>query len=402
MDRLNFIREMVGDWPDVEISTLDEEVHVKWRRGAFRLKPADVDDYAAVREVLGTTASVRMSLPGYFEQAVTLHGSIPARFALFRGTNDPIEILSRDGQCRALLGPASPRFLLWQLDSLSFAELREMFPRMSTGRAGDGLAPIAEAFGRVRTVRIAIAEGSPLFADVKKYGLIGQALLFNIAYSRGVAVSLVDAWDPPRLRAMPRRRVESQFPEKLYNGELLAYYNLALASDNLILSYLALYNVLEFFFLQVSRAALHGRIRDQIATPAFSLKEARDLDSLASLVRRFDKRNDELHMLTNVLRKYIRHDQLMEWLRESGGRSEYFTETQTVLGRQFELDVAPTASHASMANRIYHVRNALVHNKDGELARFVPFSIHESVLANELPLVLFLAERLIVGTGSLI
>jgi hypothetical protein len=41
-----------------------------------------------------------------------------------------------------------------------------------------------------------------------------------------------------------------------------------------------------------------------------------------------------------------------------------------------------------------------VHNKEGEVARFIPYSGQEDVLLAEIPIVQFLAEQIIIKSGK--
>ena len=46
------------------------------------------------------------------------------------------------------------------------------------------------------------------------------------------------------------------------------------------------------------------------------------------------------------------------------------------------------------------IRNALVHNKEGEVGRFVPYTGQEEVLNKEVQILLFIAEQMIIKTGK--
>ncbi len=46
------------------------------------------------------------------------------------------------------------------------------------------------------------------------------------------------------------------------------------------------------------------------------------------------------------------------------------------------------------------IRNALVHHKEGEVSRFIPFSGQEAILYREIPLLIYLSEQIIIKTGK--
>jgi hypothetical protein len=68
-------------------------------------------------------------------------------------------------------------------------------------------------------------------------------------------------------------------------------------------------------------------------------------------------------------------------------------------GNRVALDQSDTAAiFASLSNRIYKTRNALVHSKEGSKAKFVPFTDDRDLIP-EVPLMRFIAERIIVATS---
>jgi hypothetical protein len=54
----------------------------------------------------------------------------------------------------------------------------------------------------------------------------------------------------------------------------------------------------------------------------------------------------------------------------------------------------------TLSNRIYNVRNALIHSKEGEKRRYVPFSENENELRKELPLIRLVAEQIIINSSK--
>lgn len=54
-----------------------------------------------------------------------------------------------------------------------------------------------------------------------------------------------------------------------------------------------------------------------------------------------------------------------------------------------------------IVNRIYKVRNAIIHSKQGKGGIYRPF-LHEAELSKEIPLIRCVAERVIDGAGVLL
>jgi hypothetical protein len=159
--------------------------------------------------------------------------------------------------------------------------------------------------------------------------------------------------------------------------------------------------LLEFYFSSASEKLLHRAMSEKLVLPDFSHTKPRQLRELAATVRRYDQKMDERRMLTSVIEEHFKAEELGDWADKLDVEVRtYFTSPQLLFGETFTLDFNPPQIASSIASRIYHVRNALVHNKEAESARFVPFSGQEKALYREAPLILFLAEQLIIKTGK--
>ncbi len=106
-------------------------------------------------------------------------------------------------------------------------------------------------------------------------------------------------------------------------------------------------------------------------------------------------------MLAATIEHFFPVDEVRDWVQDYEGEArKYYTEPQKVLGQTLTLDLNADQLAPSLANRIYHIRNALVHNKEGEVARFIPYSGQEEVLLAEIPIVQFLSEQIIIKSGT--
>ncbi len=230
---------------------------------------------------------------------------------------------------------------------------------------------------------------------------MAEAALFNLAYGGKVLLSLVRSWDRGR-RHLRRGKIQDvQFPQRTYNSDLVSYYQLGLGSDSLLLAYLAFYKILEHFFPTVTELGLQKRLAERLVAPEFSHTKATQLRQLAHIVRKYDQRMDEEKMLSAVIEHFFPADEIRDWVTAFEGEAKrYFTVPQEVLGQSLTLDLSGDQLAPSLAKRIYHIRNGLVHNKEGELARFIPYSGQEAELLAEIPIVQFLAEQIIVKSGK--
>ena len=63
------------------------------------------------------------------------------------------------------------------------------------------------------------------------------------------------------------------------------------------------------------------------------------------------------------------------------------------------FDDLSEAFYTVVRNRIYSVRNAIVHSKEGEKLRYEPFK-HDKELAKEVPLIRAVAEEIIINSAK--
>lgn len=372
----------------------------------FKVAISVVDDFLKVKDTLHSDQETVIFYPSYYEQAVETTGPGPAMLRLFTRDRTGYLLTSPDNSITIDLSPASESFLFHVGSTDAFKMFRRRIIGLRLGidrrtREEDETPQLRDYFGRILTVKVkALGENG---REVSKSKLRDLAVsgLFNISFATGVGLTMSTSWERSIYRLGRGRGEEPQFPRRTYNKELTAYYQLALSSDSPILAYLALYKVLEFFFTSASESVLHKRLADKIAHPDFTHKSAGQLRQVASMVRKFDQKMDEQRMLATVLEQNFMADEISTWVTDAEtAAGVYFTQPQTIFGQSMTLDINAEGIYSSLAARIYFIRNALVHNKEGELARFTPFSGQEAVLFKETPLLIFLAEGLIAKTGT--
>ena len=216
-----------------------------------------------------------------------------------------------------------------------------------------------------------------------------------------MGISLSTSWERAYYRFGLRRGESVQFPLRTYKSELLSYYHLAFGSDSLILAYLALYKILEYFFTSASERLLHSKMSEKLVEPDFLHTKSKKLRELVKTIRAHDSRMDEKRMLVTVLSDLFDPEELRNWIiGHNADNGDYYTTEHQVFSEPVRIDISDDQLFSTIAHRIYHIRNALVHHKEGEVSRFIPFSGQEEVLFREIPLLLFIAEQLIIKSGK--
>jgi len=69
-------------------------------------------------------------------------------------------------------------------------------------------------------------------------------------------------------------------------------------------------------------------------------------------------------------------------------------------GKTIDFENAPDKIYSDIRDRVYSVRNAIVHSKEGEKLRYEPFN-HDEQLAKEVPLIRSIAEEIIMNSAEL-
>lgn len=312
------------------------------------------------------------------------------------------------------IGAPTPAYAL--VIGLNFKRARIRSPYFSGGvrppRELDYLS-VPEAFAkasRLTSVRLTFA--SPMSQE-RALALI-DSFLFSLSYNTGVAHVRVRDLDSLGLRhrATLFRRARLQDidpPRRIVNGELLAHYQQALASDSPVLAYLSFYHVLEHWFSDVYLDKTAKKVQERITSPAFSYRSKADMFSLVELISRdVTARKDEISFdervaLHLVLAKYLQMSDLVTSINdlEPDLIPLYGSVQEFSGGKAIDFSASKSTVLKQLTHRVYETRNALVHRKSRRESIYRSF-VDDASLRRELPLLQFLAEQVIIASGELL
>lgn len=112
-----------------------------------------------------------------------------------------------------------------------------------------------------------------------------------------------------------------------------------------------------------------------------------------------------MEALELTLKKYVNLNNLKEKINEYDDKLiSFYKERQVSFskGNPVNLDSNDEKQiYSNLASRIYQTRNALVHSKDTDKSKYLPFK-HDKILMKEVPLMRFIAEDIIIQTSQLI
>lgn len=110
-------------------------------------------------------------------------------------------------------------------------------------------------------------------------------------------------------------------------------------------------------------------------------------------------------MLRDVLDKYVPEEDFIEFvnaLEQERGEKLYSGSKQRIFGEQLSIKLEKGHALSNTSALLKHIRNALVHSSD-RYSRddcFLPFTESEEIVVKYLPLVQYMAEKVIFATAE--
>jgi len=205
------------------------------------------------------------------------------------------------------------------------------------------------------------------------------------------------------------KNYEFDVPKRIYNNNLIDYYNLAISSNDPFVSYISYYHIIEYFYDEVFREQQINNLRRSITAPKFSY---RDDNQLFSIIEKIVKDNktvrengsgNEFQSLNYVLNKYLveindfkeRFDQVDLDFYEKHIVS--FSKGGLINWSSSEKEIIKAIS-----NRLYYTRNSLVHSKSTKKDTTYHPYLHRDDLNKEISLIKNIAEMIIEKDSTFI
>jgi hypothetical protein len=343
---------------------------------------------------------------------------------------DPLTPFPRDGfslgdeqssSIKVFVGECSELFLdvyhfdrrFWETAKLSFLS--------GPGRPVEHIRKVYKPL----TIRIDGMNESSLKKAVTVSDEIIDSVLYSFAYLQGHVLSTLADW--PGAKSNPRtfraRRItedEITLSHTKRGQEAIRYYIQGTGTTDPVLSFLAFYQVLEFYFLLVSDKTLFEKLGDIIRKPGFRTT-FQELEKIIEEVETHSRKRDSKTLLERVLEEYSDREQILKfikdyeeflWTLENPGqdpgdppkRRKIFSKQRTVFGKSVQVTTDETHFWGPLATYIVTIRNALVHSTDRyerrTAERHRPFTETTQVVEYVVPLMRFLAEQVVNSTSA--
>ena len=241
------------------------------------------------------------------------------------------------------------------------------------------------------------------------YLLYAKSFIFNSSMLQGRNYLIVEniqhvSHDShPIIRRRPHEKMD--IPYREYNNEVVQYYIDANSARVPKIKFLSFYNVLEYFFEKVYIDDKCLKIQELITSPKFNHNNLKHYKKILEILdikkaKNLERVNvTEKEALKLLIKKYIDLDEFKNFLENN----QFYLNNNAhkIENSKFNKEDTNEILISKICNRIYGVRNALVHSKDGEDIRYIPQKddIH---INEEIELIRYLAQEIIISTSELI
>ncbi|MGW0337692.1 hypothetical protein ACWD0J_38795 [Streptomyces sp. NPDC003011] len=273
---------------------------------------------------------------------------------------------------------------------------------------GDSLFDVVAEGLRATTLQITAAKSRADFET------LANSFLFHAAYNTDAAARIgLEAMFRPQAIQRVRRSQNGSLdaPRQTYDADLVHHYLMGVAAEIPLLEYLAYYHIAEHFFEKVFNEDLIKQVRSGITDPSFSARRNKDIQSIVKIVTKVKGQIkdeggvNEQRALQLVLDRFVSIPRLVADLDAyDANLVNHYANSDVPFAGASKVSLRGNDEEAvrgAIAKRIYKVRNALVHAKEGELPKYAPFA-HDEELAREIPLMRFTAEQIVIAHGKVL
>ena len=389
----------------------DNRLILKYDDSLFVVTEEDIQEYAdnqALRVAASTMPfECALTSPNYREQIVQPLDPIrwrhlpPLEMGFVFGSPD-------DDDTHVTIGAPSADFLNYF--RFEPAYLKICLERMEKAPVTDDPIDIRQAFYKLPTIKVFNVGGKSVEDALEESSRIIEYCLFELAYLKNLPVGVSEEWPARRRLGGDTFVYEDDFdgtslpmPSVDFNPDVVQFYQLGVSSRVPVLQFWSFYQVLEHYFVRTSDEGLHTQLANRLKDPRFK-PSAAQLDRLVQDVVDHVDSIGEVSMLESVLKKYVDPEKLIDFIQqyEVFLDEPHYTKRRRVFGDDVEVKLDKDSVVENVARTIHAIRDTLMYSSDrfSRTARNVTFDRVSEMVKLEVPLMKFLAERVIIGTSS--
>lgn len=186
-----------------------------------------------------------------------------------------------------------------------------------------------------------------------------------------------------------KKKCESFIKGELYNDDMIDYFLAGSNTSNVRAKYISYYNVLEYSFDGFN-------LCQQIEL----IKNINDDETIQAKIKRINNlvKANETTKLFNLLNENLNSEDLFEFLKNNN----YYLNNNAHKIKNTKVSIDKQSSYENtiktISERIYKVRNAIVHSKEREEEKYFPAD--DKYILKEIPLIEYIAMKIINSYGS--
>ncbi len=259
------------------------------------------------------------------------------------------------------------------------------------------------------TIRVHNINVQNIKTALKHTDPIIDTCLFELSYLKNLTLTLQDEWPRRRARVRPfqfgDRFSENTLPlqKAKFNPDIIRFYQRGMSTNDPFIQFLSFYHVLEYYFIEISDEQLYSKLSRRLNDPRFATT-SNYLDRLIQDTLTHKQETDETKMLKDVLERFVDQTELFEFIKayEEYQDVSLYTKQQTLFGDKNKVELRTGHIYGNLAKRIKIIRNALVHSSDRyeRKQRYIPTTKSELIISKEIPMMKFLAEKVIIGSAK--
>lgn len=242
---------------------------------------------------------------------------------------------------------------------------------------------------------------------------VGNSLLFKLDITNNIGYKLAE--DREIRRSYFRRKkqehdLDKSYPTYEYDSEPMSLYWYAKSAiDMPLLQFLALYQILEFYFPIFSQKDAHHQIKNIIKDPRFNPNKDSDITKILGTINKNKSGlgfGSELEQLKSTIQNCITSEELRDLIDEDKEMVEFFKDKKSKSLSTKGLSLANKNADliTECAERIYEIRCRVVHTKasDKSYDLLLPSSPELKHLIFDISILETIAKKVLVSTSRLL
>ncbi len=236
---------------------------------------------------------------------------------------------------------------------------------------------------------------------------LAYSLLYELNIRNGVALEPISLAEfEQKNRYTPRKPTPpARFPSTAIKKEVAELFMFAEgARANPSLAFLSYYQVLEYFFPFAVRRSTLRKVRKEISDPLFDRSSDDSLIRILSVAEAATQ-TSEATQISVLITESVRDDLLLEFFGTDNDWGQHFSSSGPISGvESINLKNKTKTLQAQVADRVYRIRNRIVHAKDdpkyANVRVLLPKSREAYALEPDIQLVRLLATEVILDSQA--